>query len=338
MPRALQSVPAAVAGLLLLAACGSQSASQEDAGARAGDAGGVRSEALCPSDVQQYGSPPPPADPPSGTPSPLPLPSPAATGESGVRVTGLYAWGEGSGCAADYSAEFEVTNQGTEAVTYTVTVGFLSASGGAVDNVERTVESVGPGRTVKAAVALREPAVQAPDVTGVDVIEVRSVPAAETSSDAGPCPASGVRVYADRGDAAMGLRAVGLHLVNCGTRPYRVDGYPELELLDEDHDPVDGVRILHGTDRISTGLRGGDSPRPVVLRPGEAAVASLAWRNTTGFGAAVNAPYARVRAKPGADPVTVVPEFDLGTTGKLGVGPWERDETYRDAATGTPRP
>ncbi|MFG2269874.1 DUF4232 domain-containing protein [Streptomyces chartreusis] len=342
MPRAFRTAPVAVVGLLLLAACGTQSPSREDARSQAGGDGPVRAEALCPSDHTQYGSLPTPADSPvtpSGTPTPLPLPSPAATDETGVRVTGLYAWAEGSGCAADYSAEFEVTNQGTEAVTYTVTVGFLSASGGAVDNVEKTVESVGPGRTAKAVVAMREPAVQAPEVAGVDVIKVRSAPVGELSSASGPCPASGVRVFADRGDAAMGLRVVGLHLVNCGTRPYRVYGYPELELLDEDRDTVDGVRILHGTDQIAaTGLAGGGEPRPVVLRPGEAARASLAWRNTTGFGEAVNAPYARVRAKPGAEPVTVTPEFDLGTTGKLGVGPWERDETYRDPATGTPRP
>lgn len=40
----------------------------------------------------------------------------------------------------------------------------------------------------------------------------------------------------------------------------------------------------------------------------------------------MNAPYARVWAKPGAAPVTVIPELDLGTTGRLGVGPWKKDE------------
>ncbi|MEU6303942.1 DUF4232 domain-containing protein [Streptomyces chartreusis] len=339
MPRAFRTAPVAVVGLLLLAACGTQSASRDDAAA--GDDGRVRAEALCPSEFTRYGGGPTaePSVAPSGTPTPLPLPSTDGSADGAVRVTALYGWGKESGCTGvDYSAEFEVANRGTEALTYTVTVGFLSAAGGAVDNVERIVEAVGPGRTVKGTVAMADPTGQAPEVTGAKVIEVRSVPVAEASSASGPCPASGVRVYADQGDAAMGLRAVGLHLVNCGTRPYRVEGYPELELLDEDHDTVDGVRILHGTDRISTGLGGDDSPRPVVLRPGEGAVASLAWRNTTGFGEAVNAPYARVRAKPGADPVTVTPEFDLGTTGKLGVGPWERDETYRAPATSTPRP
>ncbi|WP_346426753.1 DUF4232 domain-containing protein [Streptomyces sp. CC0208] len=70
------------------------------------------------------------------------------------------------------------------------------------------------------------------------------------------------------------------------------------------------------------------------MRPGEAAVAGLAWRNTTQAGEPVNAPYVRVWAKPAADPVMVVPELDLGTTGKLGVGPWRKDETHRDSTGG----
>ncbi|MFF5491924.1 DUF4232 domain-containing protein [Streptomyces aquilus] len=243
-----------------------------------------------------------------------------------MKITGLYARKEGNECAA-YSAAFELTNQGTSKATYTVTFGFVAASGGSVDNVERTVEAVAPGRTVKGTVVRAQPVGSAPEVTGVDVIKVRSVPTAEASSASGPCPASGVRVYADRGDAAMGLRVVGLHLVNCGTGTYELNGYPGLELLDEDHGKVDGVRILHGTDAISTGAGGDGSPRPLTLRPGEAARTTLAWRNTTQAGEAVNAPYVRVRPKPGAAPVTVTPELDLGTTGRLGVGPWERDES-----------
>lgn len=41
-------------------------------------------------------------------------------------------------------------------------------------------------------------------------------------------------------------------------------------------------------------------------------------------------------AKPGAAPVTVIPELDLGTTGKLGVGPWKKDETNGPAVRPTP--
>jgi hypothetical protein len=256
------------------------------------------------------------------------VPSVGGPDEDGLKITGLYAGGSGSECAgADYSAAFELTNQGSRKATYTITFGFLAASGGSVDNVERTVEAVAPGATVKDVVPMTAmAAAHPPEVTGVKVIKVRSVPTAEASSASGPCPASGVHVYADRGDAAMGLRVVGLHLVNCGTGTYELNGYPGLELLDADHEKVDGVRILHGTGEISTAAGGDGSPRPLVLRPGEAARTTLAWRNTTQAGDAVNAPYARVRPKPGAAPVTVIPELDLGTTGKLGVGPWERDD------------
>ncbi|GAA4074050.1 DUF4232 domain-containing protein [Streptomyces shaanxiensis] len=350
-PRTVPAVPAVLAGVLLLAACGSESA------APGGD-GRVRAEALCPSEVAEYGGVPSTGGAsaggvsagvsaggssdggrPSGTPTPLPLPSPDATAESEVKVTALYAWGNDSGCESDFSADFEVTNRGTKKATYTVTLGFFSSSGSIVDHVERTVAPVAPGRTVEGIAGLGRSLGDTPDVSNVKVEKVRSVPADEAPSASGPCPASGLHVYADQGDAAMGLRVVGLHLVNCGTRPYELNGYPELEILDEDHDDVDSVRILHGTDRISTGTGGTGSPQRVVLRPGEAAQAALAWRNTTQFGEPVNAPYLRVRAKQGARPVTVVPELDLGTTGKLGVGPWMRDETYRDpAAAGTPRP
>ncbi|CAM5707286.1 DUF4232 domain-containing protein [Streptomyces canus] len=337
MPTASRTAPAVLATALLLAACGSQSVSP------GGGAGGgrVRAEALCPSDFSRYGSPPSsePSVRPSGTPTALPLPSAGGTAEDGVKITALYAWGPGSGCAGvAYSADFELTNQQKETATYTLTFGFLSASGGAVDNAEHTVKAVGPGRTVKGTVAIGEPLGNAPEVTGVEVIKIRSAPEAEAPSASGTCPKSGMRLYADQGDAAMGLRVVGLHLVNCGTEPLQLNGYPKLTIQDEDHHTVDGVHILQGTDRISTGLGGDGRPQPVDLRPGEAALAQLAWRNTTQAGEPVNAPYVRVWATPAADPVTVTPELDLGTTGKLGVGPWQKDETYRDPAGTTARP
>ncbi|WP_020138411.1 DUF4232 domain-containing protein [Streptomyces sp. 351MFTsu5.1] len=331
LPRTSASVLAAT---LLLAACGTEGAPP---GGGNGEAP-VQAEVLCPTDHSAHGDIPPsePSPRPSGRPSALPLPSGGSATEDGVKITALHSWGPESGCAGvDYSADFELTNQLTEAATYTLTFGFLSAAGGAVDQGERTVEAVGPGRTVKGTVIMRETLGTPPAVTGVDVTKVRSVPEAEASSASGTCPESGVHVYADEGDAAMGLRVVGLHLVNCGTLPYRLDGYPRLELQDEAHKTVDSVRILEGTDRISTGLGGDGSPEPVVLGPGEAAVADLAWRNTTQAGEPVNAPYVRVWARPAGAPVMVVPELDLGTTGRLGVGPWRKDETNRGAA-GTP--
>ncbi|MFF8997810.1 DUF4232 domain-containing protein [Streptomyces achromogenes] len=224
------------------------------------------------------------------------------------------------------SAAYEVTNDGTEAWTYSVVFTFVSGDGGAVANQTETVRDVGPGQTVRGTVRAGRLPPTAPRVTGAKVFQVTKVPAGEAPAGPDTCPASGIRVSADKGDAAMGLRVVGLHLDNCGKRAYTVEGYPLLQLLDDALRPVDGVRILHGSGGITTGAGPDERPRPITLNPGESATAALVWRNTTGFGTPVNVPYVRVRAKEGAEPVTVTPHLDLGTTGKLGVRPWEKAE------------
>ncbi|MET8947852.1 DUF4232 domain-containing protein [Streptomyces sp. NPDC004542] len=220
---------------------------------------------------------------------------------------------------------FQVTNHATQPLTYTITFAFVSGGGSPVSGTERIVPNVGPGRTVTGTVGTSDLPPGGRGWSGVSIKKVRSVPADEAPAPGGPCPSSGLRLYADEGAAAMGLRVVGLHLVNCGTRPQRLTGYPRVSLLDEDHRPVDGVRILHGGSAIASGT-GADGPaRPLSLKPGQSAHAGLVWRNTVLSGTAVGVPYVRVWAKPGASPVMVTPELDLGTTGKLAVGPWKRD-------------
>ncbi|GAB1332653.1 DUF4232 domain-containing protein [Streptomyces sennicomposti] len=244
-----------------------------------------------------------------------------ATAKDGVELVGP------AGCPV-----FEITNHTAGTTTYTITYLLLADTGTALTSARTTVASVEPGRTVRRAVALADVGTLPRDAgkaTKVRITQVRSVPSAEAPSETGPCPPSGVRVYADRGDAAMGLRVVGLHLVNCGTRTYHLDSYPQLQLFDEEHEPVEGVRILHGGGTIALGVGADGTPRPLALRPGEGARAGLVWRNTTEAGEPVNAPYVRVVAKPGAAAVTVTPELDLGTTGKLGVGAWQRDGASR---------
>ncbi|MFE7413990.1 DUF4232 domain-containing protein [Streptomyces laurentii] len=222
------------------------------------------------------------------------------------------------------SAAYEVVNTTSTAQTYTVVVTFTSSDGGAMSTQTVTVRDVAPGKTARGTVHAEVLPPGAPAITGAHVLKATKVPADEAPTDSGPCPASGIRVSADQGDAAMGLRVVGLHLVNCGTRDYTVEGYPLLELLDSDHEPVSGVRILDGGKAIATGVGGDEPPRRVTLRPNESATANLVWRNTTEAGTAVNVPHVRVRAKAGAAPVTVTPNLDLGTTGKLGVTPWKK--------------
>ncbi|MFJ3216490.1 DUF4232 domain-containing protein [Kitasatospora sp. NPDC086801] len=221
-----------------------------------------------------------------------------------------------------------MTNQRDEVSDVTTVFSRLSAAGGVLDNVTQVVAGLAPGATAKGRVELDGHGQARPGAgPQVKIVKVRSVPSAEASQPGGPCPASGVRLYADDGDAAMGLRVVGLHLRNCGTSPVSVNGYPKLQLLDVEHRPIDGVRLLSGGAGIATGTGADDPPQELVLRPGEGARSALVWRNTVEAGSPVNAPYVRVRATPDAAPVMVVPELDLGTTGRLGVGAWAREDS-----------
>jgi hypothetical protein len=314
-PAVLRPVPvrtapflsALAATALLLTACGTERAG-------AGNASAGAAESPSPTQVD---------DPGKGgvriTSLTLPSPSPSPTRSYSVSAESL---ARDSGIVAAY----EVTNKGTETLTYSVIVTFMSADGGAMANQTATVRDVGPGKTVRGTIRAGELPPTTPRVTQAKVLEVTKVPSSEAPAAPGTCPASGIRVSADKGDAAMGLRIVGLHLDNCGTRDYTVDGYPLLELLDDDLKHVDGIKILDGSHEITTGAGADKPPRPVTLGPGESATAGLVWRNTTEFGTPVNVPYVRVRAKAGADPVIVTPNLDLGTTGKLGVRPWEKAE------------
>ncbi|MGW9450646.1 DUF4232 domain-containing protein [Streptomyces sp. NPDC055632] len=317
------ALPAATC-LLLLTACGTErpgaaasptSSTAQDCGAGAATGSG------------------PPAGAEASTGAEAPTASGASAGDASPGGDEVVVIGTGTAPGAGRTrpcATYSVTNRGTEPRTYTVTFRFLSVqTGTGLANPEETVRDVAPGRTVRRTVT---PEGISPDAAAgqvsVDVLTVRSVPVAEEPSEGGACPPTGVRVYADEGDAAMGLRVVGLHLENCGTRPYRLKGYPRVEPLDEAHARPDGVSVLEGGDAIASGTGADGPPEQLVLAPGERAHAVLVWRNTVDSvtDGPVNAPYARVWAKPGAAPVMVIPEFDLGTTGKLGVGPWKKEK------------
>ncbi|MFE6778612.1 DUF4232 domain-containing protein [Streptomyces sp. NPDC057702] len=314
--------PLAVAGLLLLTACGTDTHA-EGSSPRAADA----------------------TDPPRATPcatgrgdAPAASRASASPGrvadaaDGGVRVVTRH---EG----ATSCAEFEVTNRAAEPLTYTISFTAQSPSGEALDGAEQTVASVPPGRTVRRAVVTRDLPTTPTDPTSVRITKVRSVPTRETPSRQGPCPTSGVRLYADEGSAAMGLRAVSLHVENCGTRVTRLNGYPRLQLLDEGRDPLRGVRVLRGGSAIATGTGADGQPRPLALRPGERAYAVLVWRNTADtVGEPAHAPYVRVWREPGATPVTVTPELDLGTTGRVGIGPWKKSDEHPAGAPTTDHP
>ncbi|MCC2279899.1 DUF4232 domain-containing protein [Streptomyces sp. ET3-23] len=251
-----------------------------------------------------------------------PAASDDAPAQDGVRITSAVKRPRADEPSVA-TADFTVTNRETEPFTYTITFTVTSLSGAVLESPQETVPSVPPGRTVRRTLRLNPTPGTLHDRKHVRIAKVRRVPSDEAPAATGPCPPSGIRITADEGDAAMGLRVVGLHLTNCGTRSRHLDGPPGLELLDGERKPVPGIDILHDAEDIASGTGFDDPPGPVDLAPGESASAGLVWRNTTGAGTAVNVPYVRIKAGPAFPPVTVTPELDLGTTGRLAVSPWK---------------
>jgi hypothetical protein len=136
--------------------------------------------------------------------------------------------------------------------------------------------------------------------------------------EAGGCPSSGVRLGTGLVNAAMGLRATTLTLTNCGERPYELNGYPSITVLDEAGDPFPDVRTVEGTDQVSMAPEA-PGPEPLTLGPGDTATAGLYWRmhNTDGV-------YLRVTPQKGRDTVTVRAQdtLDIGPENILGTTPW----------------
>ena len=153
-------------------------------------------------------------------------------------------------------------------------------------------------------------------------------PVPPTGASASPeCPAAGVRLELSEVNAAMGLRVLGVVLTNCGRSPYRVQGYPAVRALDDRRAEL-RVRVLHGVEDITSALPNRDGPpSPVVLQPGESADAVVVWRNTYTdvTRPPILAPYLRIAPEPGRRAEVLAPEggVDLGSTGRLGVSPWQ---------------
>ncbi|MFE7569669.1 DUF4232 domain-containing protein [Streptomyces sp. NPDC057539] len=141
----------------------------------------------------------------------------------------------------------------------------------------------------------------------------------------GRCLASGVAVSHGEVNAAMGIRAVSIGLRNCGTKPYRVNGYPEIGVLDEDREPV-GLKVIQGNE--STGAADDQGPRELTLEPGESVESVLQWNNRiTESGAHSTGAHVVVAAAPGEERDTFPLLVDIGTDAELRVTAWAARRT-----------
>ncbi|MGC4769287.1 DUF4232 domain-containing protein [Micromonospora sp. DT44] len=195
------------------------------------------------------------------------------------------------------------------------------------------------GRRVGAAAALlvtlsacvpRDHAGQGGDPTGPPprATSTTSPTPSASSAPVAECPASGVRIRSTGGDAAMGLRALGLELVNCGDRPYRLNGYPTVWVLDDQRKPII-LAVQNGAKDITSGYD--QPPREITLAPGERAIASVLWRNlvTDSTVVATDGAYLSVAPAAGQPAEEVDPDgpVDVGNTGRIGVSAWRMPTT-----------
>jgi uncharacterized protein DUF4232 len=153
---------------------------------------------------------------------------------------------------------------------------------------------------------------------------VPPTPRSTTPTTEPVCP-DGIAVTAGVADAASGVRILVLHLSNCGDRPYTVNGYPEVRVLDADG-AVLQVAVAPGSNDVATVEAFDAPPTPMTLPPGGTAVSGVLWRNTvidgrpSMLGTALD-----VRPAPDADWQRITDDdpdglhIDLGTTGRMGV-------------------
>ncbi|MFI5926091.1 DUF4232 domain-containing protein [Micromonospora sp. NPDC051543] len=193
------------------------------------------------------------------------------------------------------------------------------------------------GRRVGAATMLvlalsacvpRDHAGQGGDPTGPPPAAAPSASASASTAPVAECLPSGVRIRSTGGDAAMGLRALGLELVNCGDRPYRLNGYPTVWVLDEQRKPII-LAVQNGAKDITSGYD--QPPREITLAPGERAIASVLWRNlvTDSTVVATDGAYLSVAPAAGQPAEEVDPHgpVDVGNTGRIGVSAWRTPTT-----------
>ncbi|MFF0046263.1 DUF4232 domain-containing protein [Streptomyces sp. NPDC005498] len=110
------------------------------------------------------------------------------------------------------------------------------------------------------------------------------------------CPSSGLVVDMGEVQAALGHRAVGLTLTNCGSKPYRVDGYPSVRVLDARGEPLP-VKVNPGSSYMGTD----PGPKEVMLKPGKSLHALLAWVSTATGGDLIEGDALEIAPAPGLE-------------------------------------
>ncbi|WP_176946969.1 DUF4232 domain-containing protein [Lentzea fradiae] len=153
---------------------------------------------------------------------------------------------------------------------------------------------------------------------------------AAPSASAESC-GTGLKFTAGEVEAASGLRVMPVELLNCGTQPVELNGYPQVKLHDDQWRPL-AVDIVPGSGGIAVLAGFDDPPQSVTVQPGERARTAFLWRNThTSVEPPLVGGHADIALTPDGAWQALVPEsggndllIDLGSTGRMGVRAWRR--------------
>ncbi|MFJ2852883.1 DUF4232 domain-containing protein [Streptomyces rubiginosohelvolus] len=142
-----------------------------------------------------------------------------------------------------------------------------------------------------------------------------------TAAPPGTCPSSGVVVDMGPVETGMMHRAVVLTLTNCGRKPYAVDGYPWVQALGEDGNPLP-VKVNEDGSYFGSD----PGPKKLLLDPGLTVKSILAWVSTPEGGDLIEGDALAISAAPGL-PVRVFPleGHDIRLMGELNTTAWRTE-------------
>ncbi|MFB7299093.1 DUF4232 domain-containing protein [Streptomyces rubiginosohelvolus] len=142
-----------------------------------------------------------------------------------------------------------------------------------------------------------------------------------TAAPPGTCPSSGVVVDMGPVETGMMHRAVVLTLTNCGRKPYAVDGYPWVQALGEDGNPLP-VKVNEDGSYFGSD----PGPKKLLLDPGLTVKSILAWVSTPEGGDLIEGDALAISAAPGL-PVRVFPleGHDIRLMDELNTTAWRTE-------------
>ena len=145
-------------------------------------------------------------------------------------------------------------------------------------------------------------------------------PTETPEAEAAACPEPGFSITTGEPNAAMGIRAISIELVNCGDEAIEVNGYPVVQVL-HNGAPIE-VEVNQGSDQLTD-----PGPTHIVVEPGESVSAGMLWRNkveSSDPADVVDATELVMSYAEDAPTIVVEPMYsvDLGTTRYLEVTAW----------------